>query len=440
MPWASTAEGRSLLARVRRDKNGKLYSYTEPNLEAGETEDDEDADVVDCMTYRVEVLDAWRVFTMIERTVWDNPSIWLMTLRLVGFSMLVAMVVVLAAQEPQKIKPMLFSEISDFLLVFVALLLSFFLTSAVRRWSECVHSILNTIHAIRDLQMQFLCLNVPKEEIEKLMRYGVVSVRLLHAELVIAELCKSEQLEAKEVMWEDLANEPEPLTKLSAAEVRELQQVADEAGVLWVWFGTGVGRLSKAGKLPAMHTPTYSRIMRLVQQAEDGIRYARAAITVQTPFVYVHTLSVLVHINNILSAVSFGLAVGSAGAAAVRHDPAMIGGGPEATSKQRLAKLWIQFAESIVIQGIKMFVGCLLYQAFLEIGISIAAPFSSDDGEIPVRRLVRQLCRALHDAQRLADKPPSWEEGTIEQEIGAGPPQQAAQPQAAPAPEPAGAP
>merc|ERR1719272_1248639 len=60
-----------------------------------------------------------------------------------------------------------------------------------------------------------------------------------------------------------------------------------------------------------MASPTYGRIMNLAQHGHEGIRQVRANISVQAPFIYVHMLATLVHINNLLNAIAFGMTCGA---------------------------------------------------------------------------------------------------------------------------------
>jgi len=80
---------------------------------------------------------------------------------------------------------------------------------------------------------------------------------------------------------------------------------------MWVWVGSLIGRMALDGDVPPMPSPTYGRIMNLAQAAQGGLRQVRTSIVVQMPFVYVHTLACLVHLNCILLAMTMGLALGT---------------------------------------------------------------------------------------------------------------------------------
>merc|ERR1719214_520373 len=85
-------------------------------------------------------------------------------------------------------------------------------------------------------------------------------------------------------------------------ETAQLRPLSDHAGLLWIWIGSLIGRMAQDGEIPPMASPTYGRIMNLAQEAHNGIRNVKASVCVQTPFVYVHMLASLVHINNLINA------------------------------------------------------------------------------------------------------------------------------------------
>merc|ERR1719171_1615480 len=108
---------------------------------------------------------------------------------------------------------------------------------------------------------------------------------------------------------------------LTPQEVSVLRLTRDPPGMMWMWVAALVGRLAQDGWIPGMPTPTYGRIMNLCQNAHGGIRQVRAAISVQAPLTYTHMLATLVHINNLLNALTFGLVSGVAvGTALQAHD------------------------------------------------------------------------------------------------------------------------
>merc|ERR1719382_1065633 len=94
------------------------------------------------------------------------------------------------------------------------------------------------------------------------------------------------------------------------SELLALRDTHDPAAMMWVWVSGLIGRLAQNGFIPPMQSPTYGRIMNLCQQAHSGIREIAGAMKVQTPLIYTHMLATMVHVNNLLNAVTFGIVLG----------------------------------------------------------------------------------------------------------------------------------
>merc|ERR1719446_2022887 len=101
-------------------------------------------------------------------------------------------------------------------------------------------------------------------------------------------------------------------TLLSKREADVLRQTRDPPGMMWMWVAALIGRLAQDGWIPGMATPTYGRIMSLCQLAHGGMRQVKASISVQAPLTYTNMLATLVHINNLLNAITFGIVSGLA--------------------------------------------------------------------------------------------------------------------------------
>lgn len=261
--------------------------------------------------------------------------------------------------------------------------------------------------------MQLHTLGVKKERIDIVMRYGVLSAKFLVHELRIRQMTPEKQKEATDALWRHLESGPSQYTTLLPEERKILEPIVDRAGQMWIWVGSLVGRMAMDGDVPPMASPTYGRIMGLAQSAQEGLRQVRTSIIVQMPFVYVHTLACLVHLNCILLVITLGLALGvtSHGIRQYVHhyyyeehpDPTI-----------RVIPLTAQL-QSLIVETLKGIIGPLLFQAFLEIAISVVSPFSDADAAIPVHRLTCSLETDLKQSFILADNPPHWEKPIFKQ-------------------------
>merc|ERR1719456_1786526 len=84
-----------------------------------------------------------------------------------------------------------------------------------------------------------------------------------------------------------------------------LADVHEHAALMWVWVVSLISRAAQDQQVPHMGSPTYGRLVMLANSAEEAIRQVVVASKVQLPFVYVHTLALLVHTNNLLCAIGF---------------------------------------------------------------------------------------------------------------------------------------
>lgn len=361
--------------------------------------------VTDAMTYRADGFMTWEVFFGYSFTVWKSAGVWKMARRLFQMSLFVAVLELLLASDPSALDPLRFAQIGVVLNVFVGLLLGFYLASCTNRWFCCVSGFLTLGNCVRNLQMQLHALGAKKSHCDLAIRYGVSSAWLLNFQMRSLGKPAAEQPEAKQQMWETLQTSTSKFAKLDPEEIEMLKNVSDYPGLIWIWVGSLLGRLANDGEIPGMASPTYGRIVQLAQDAQGAMRKVRSTIVVQMPFAYVHTLATIVHINSILSAVSFGLTLGASfGSVFVHLNPHL----HLWNVRPHPAHLLIQDAQFILIQFFKCFLAPVVYQSFFEIGLGIAQPFVRTDGAIPVERLLRKLEADLRDADRLLSEPPHW--------------------------------
>jgi len=125
--------------------------------------------------------------------------------------------------------------------------------------------------------------------------------------------------------------------------------------------------------------------------AYGSIRDVRAMHLVKAPFVYVHTLAILVHVNNILNAISFGLVLGMTVEVAMGKD-----GGKHSNDLPKLViSLLMQFCISMVVP--------FLYLALLEVCVCVSQPFTFEDSKIPSLQFIRNLEQDIANATVMGD-------------------------------------
>jgi predicted membrane chloride channel (bestrophin family) len=395
---ASPGRGKSetdSLKPLGAGKDGESYNsfYEEAGVDDDLKQEKASTGITDTMAYRTRSLTTWEAFSITYTTVWTSRELWIMMGKLSLVAACVACVTALVTPNPERLKVSKFTEVSKFLNVVVGLLLGFFMSSSMTRWHTCVNGFLELLDAIRNLQMQFVALGVPEKENNLCLRYGFASAWLLYGQLLVeTKMGSSEQSVDRDVMWHKLNKKRFTIDRSSENELlkewetKVLKMTRDPPGMMWMWVAAMIGRMAQDGWIPPMASPTYGRIMNLCQSAHGGIRQVRAAISVQAPLTYTHMLATLVHINNLLNAITFGLVSGLAIGVAM-----MNAGYHHWTSKEASNREEQQDFQNMGVTFMYCFFGPLLYQALLLISMHLAQPFDSEDAKIPLDRLLYQL-------------------------------------------------
>mmetsp|Transcript_13915 Transcript_13915/g.24328 ORF Transcript_13915/g.24328 Transcript_13915/m.24328 type:complete len:413 (+) Transcript_13915:89-1327(+) len=387
-------EGSSLMS----NPSGKQYgSAPLSDRLAGSMEAGKDlfyrAPVVDAMTYHSQELSAWSSVMSLSFTVWNRRTLWMTALKLLLLSLVVGVLVVAIVPDPGQLRVSKFTEISNFLRVFVGLLLGFFMSASVNRWWACVNHFLELCSSVRKIQMMLISCKVPEEEMQLCLRYGVLSAWILHVELHIQALPLDKQEKAKEEFWTKLRggeDSDKTFGKMRDAEADQLQAMEDPAGTLWLWVGAVMGRLAEENRLHS--PPMYARFMTLSGAGLDAIVKVRSNISVQAPYIYVHMLASLVHINNVVNALSFGM-TGGVSVGTWLAWRGIIPHKARATGAEAAVDM-----QSLLVSFFFTCFGPFVYQALLEVSIAIAQPFSNNDAIVPTKRLLNILERELHEA------------------------------------------
>lgn len=189
---------------------------------------------------------------------------------------------------------------------------------------------------------------------------------------------------------------------LSEKEFIALSKTNDPAAMLWVWVAGLIGRLAQDGFVPPMRSPTYGRIMNLCEMAHTGIRVISGCMRVQPPLIYTQMLALLVHLNNLLNAITFGLVLGLAvGTTYQEHDAEEMH--MSAAITDALAVESLRDFQSAFVTFLYCSFGPLIYQSLLLIGMALAQPFDSEEARIPLDRFILALEQDLLDGNMVAN-------------------------------------
>jgi len=351
--------------------------------------------VEDAMTYHTQELAQWRsLFTLSSSTVWRSRSLWLIAGRLWFLSCVIAVIVAATGQSPTVWNAGKFTAISDFLRVFVSLLLGFFMAASVTRWWACVEAFIGLCGTVRKLQMMLLACDAPEDEVGTVLRYGLLSAKILSLELHVQALPRQDQEAATVKEWQAMQGDVHKhslYSKLLPQEADILHEISDPAGTLWIWIGKFLGSLAGRGHIRALAGPIYARCMVLSSEGLDKILRVRSCISVQAPYVYVHMLASLVHISNFSSAVSFGLTFGTA------LSKYLVISRMHASIKRVTEEEAAKDTQELLVALVFGALGPLVHQALLEVSVAIAQPFSNSKALVPTDGMLEKLQEDLQD-------------------------------------------
>jgi len=353
-------------------------------------------------------LATWHTIFYLDDTIWANRILWTMLSKVILLSLVLATLVVFTSFDPRSIDTSRFELISNFLKVFVGFLLGFYMTSSVKRWGDSVEGFLQLGDAVRNMMAQLTALGVAKEHIDVCTRYGLLSAEFLISELEARALPNDEE---RMEMKADTISVLEDKGELTADEAETIAKVDEISVLMWVWIGSRIGRLSNDDAIPGMATPCYARLMTLAERASQGIRGVHVNSKVQMPFLYVHCLALLVHFNNVLCAISFGLTVGTAVAAILARSGIHIHSSNVFTKDEKGSIPGD--VQAILTSFIVNIFSPTMYQAFLQIGLILSQPFDNafgnNLGQLPTLELITDLKTDLKNAEFMANNIHGWE-------------------------------
>lgn len=371
--------------------------------------------IAELHSYDPKQLLTWESFLFFRKTIWFNPTLWFMLLRLTIMSLVVAVIFLLTVKDPVTLRTEKFIKISTFLNAFVGVLMGFFVMTSMNHWYACAMGFMEISDAVLNLQMQLYALGVPEDKVHLVLRYGTLSMYLIAIKMHAEVLPEVEKEDARNRMWDDLVVEGShvdealvPRFNVMYLKEREiLQCVSDPSGEMWTWVSSLIGRMAQDALIPPMASPTYGRILNLVQNAHAGVRQAYGSVSVQSPFMYTHMMACLVHINNVISAISFGFILGTGISVLLIHQD--IHPLPDSHSAEvRNSHVARDFQNVVVSFFICMF-GPFIYQAILQVAIALAQPFASEEGKVPTASLLQKLSKDLEDGVTMNRAAPWWD-------------------------------
>jgi len=293
-----------------------------------------------CMT----IFTKGTVFTM-DSTAVRTTGIMLLMLGSVAGVALLASIRDINKLKSVDVEPLnnLASQVNAFvpfvLALFVSLTLSRWWALRVTALGKVFDSLANTCMIVaselNDLRWEEVRLGV--------MKYGMASV-----ELLVQAAREADEIES--LVEHDL------LTKTEVEFMREHELLWQRPMVMWAWIMHIITDAMDHNKTPA---PSRQAVIGQCLAARDGMANINMYLDTQLPFAYVHLITLLVNVQNILMAVKSGLIFAQAWPA----------GGHFKMMQQVLSTAVIVF----------------IYQALLTISYMIMDPFGDDVLDFPIR-------------------------------------------------------
>jgi hypothetical protein len=283
--------------------------------------------------------------------------------KVITFTVLVAAVsavaVTFVSPDPQELDAGGLEELSTYLNGFVPFVLGLYISLTLSRWwSLRVDALGKVFDALPNVLMLMSCFlrgDEYKPVQEQILRYGMLSIMLTIK--AAREYYSIEDLEAKGLMT---ANE-----RLSLEPIAPFQR----AMVTWSWImAVADDAFTKAGAQPAKMTA----VLKKCTTARDGIQTIHTYFHTQLPFAYVHLITLLVNLNNLVVAVKCGFVMA------------------RAVATENYQEMFNQALMLVIVP--------LLYHGLLAISYVIQDPFGEDMLDFPIaayQEYVAQCCEAM---------------------------------------------
>jgi hypothetical protein len=257
------------------------------------------------------------------------------------------------------------------------------------------------------LHNRLVCFGVPPDKQFEVLRLGCLSAEILYSQLTHTTAASGERDQESSVSGfagDGALSMHDKFTTLRKEEVECLAQVDDAAPALWMWLCAYLHSLSEEGWVPDQGSAAFAALMRSSQEAHNAIREIRATVCCQAPFIYTQMLACLVHINNILSAVSFGFSLSVMGSHKIHRWGKKDNLLTNAEVSTQLQDVFVGFVFCAL--------GAIIYQALFEVAVAVSQPMSDFGALMPMRRMLKileiELKEGIEAAKRFPGQKPRF--------------------------------
>jgi len=170
---------------------------------------------------------------------------------------------------------------------------------------------------------------------------------------------------------------------------------------IWSWLGDLLMNFNLK-----VSPPMHSRIMGISQcglSRMDGLHHQ---VTLQIPYMYAHLLSFLVHLNNVITAVTTGISFGASCSAFLSNwkTPAHAGASLSRAELMSHHSESVMAVENMAIQLLMLMVEPLLYLSFLRIGHLLCYPFGYEKHHVSLETNIAWLHAELDVMEQSFDR------------------------------------
>lgn len=339
-------------------------------------------------TYDPEELTNWKALVAIAGTVFaQRLVVGIIVMQFVTACVVVALFYYFV-KDPRGYSIDTTKDIIKTITISIAFLLGLFLSACVGRWWSTIKELEKLFGAVKKLVMTAINLGIQRSSRETLARRLVLSVRMLDAELQSTKRTALEKDFDEGVYWERVFKDMRETKKMRGEEYSLLNRAPARQRSFFSW--------SLVSKELKYHRKTlcgpqgsdvlgYDRLCGLVQDGVAALSAIRTTSSFQLPYIYVHLLAFMVHLVNMLTAISTGVTVGIM------------------FSMSRVHNTPLDF-NALASNAVFLVVQAFVYQAFLTIGAALSFPLTGTAYNVPLAKMVDTLDAQLTLMNKLANE------------------------------------
>lgn len=338
--------------------------------------------------YDHEALLGWHALLVTSGTVFLHRDVYYVLPYVLSLALIMALLVYYGVPNAQRLNTETFQEFVVYFKVFISFMLGLFLNNSFRRWWSSVSSFKRFLTSIMQLVYTLHTVGLDDHLFDEIVRLCLASSFILSAEVHTAQI--TDKCKRKE-RWKFHLDELQNGNYITELERKDLDEdfgevVSQDLGVrstmIWMWIGEVMTNVQKE-----VAPPMYVRLLFLCHDCMSQVEALKTNLSVQLPFTYAHMLAVLVHLANIMLAISCGLAIGSSMAETMVRSQ-------EVENGDHSRHMLREFYQAVQVSGMQLVflvVQPMIYQSFLAISHALCYPFGEDMCHLPMEFFIESL-------------------------------------------------